>query len=596
VTDRAAGRDGGREPLAVLLPVAVGLGALVLANRSGPPVGVGLVALVLPALLAALYRPWGGGSLGLGTLLLPTLAAHGELAAAGWLAGIAVLGSELLDRQLWLATGGGGDRRQHPRRVASAAGATAAAIVGSTTWAAVSARLGAPGERLLAASDDGSTGPGFSLLLALAAATLAHVAVAGGLLWATARLARPASARFASGLRPLRPLGLDAAGWVVGAALATVAAAQGWVVGGVLLAGLVGLSLFATRGDLLRAALARRLSQVLEAQEAGERVLTEGAGTGIAALADRIRRETRVAVASQWFELTLLAGPDAPRCWSGRTGTPLAEGPATPPPSPPPLPGVHRRPKWRLFDRQLAGEKAAFARLRLWCDPRQLEPRSEELLDSLLPQLAASLERAVLEHAANTDALTGLASRRVFDERLAATFRVAREEGTTLAVALFDLDHFKAVNDRHGHATGDRALQAAAAALRSQAGGHLAARYGGEELVVLMVGGNGRAGLELAERVRQSVHNLALDADGTSVALTLSAGVAAQPELFARSDGELVQLADAALYEAKRRGRDRCLLCRGRGHYETIDGSAIDAPGTGKASDPSVVRAPQFFA
>lgn len=553
------------------------------------------VVLTVAAVLAALWRPVGAGTLGLGTLVLPWLLVHGAIAAAGWVAALATLATELLDRPLWLAAGGV-ERRGYRRRVAAAALAGAATVLAGFTW-----RWVARGQ-LAGVATTGTPAAAVEIALPIAAAAAAaavYLAAAAALLVAIAALNRNPS----PGIRLVAPLGLDAAGWVLGVPLAAVAMTLGWGHASLLGAGVIGLCLAAARGEFVRSALTRRVSQMIEAQEAGERLLAGGA-SGVAALVDRLRQECRVAMPAQWFELELLAGagaagdegagdgPGAPRIWSARAQHPLAPGRAEPPPSPPPLPGVHRRASWRIFRRELNGETAPLARLALWCDPRQLDPRAAELLDGLVPQLAASLERSLLERAANTDALTGLASRRAFDERLAATFRVAGDEGTPLAVVVADLDHFKQVNDTHGHAGGDAALLAVARALRQTAGSAMVARYGGEELVVLLAGADGVAALELAEQLREAVAGLTIElTSGATLSLTISLGTAAVPEVWVRSAEELVALADAALYEAKRRGRNRVFLARGQGRFEAPDGTIEHGPGGSPTSRP-----PQIFA
>lgn len=165
---------------------------------------------------------------------------------------------------------------------------------------------------------------------------------------------------------------------------------------------------------------------------------------------------------------------------------------------------------------------------------------------------------ARLEVAVTTDALTGLSNRRAFFDRLEA--ESARRANGPLAVAMVDIDHFKAVNDRYGHPGGDEALRAVASALKGsvRTGDHVA-RIGGEEFAILI------DGLELAEaggvceQVRARVAEVPiLLSDGRSLGVTLSLGVAT------RQPGEpsdaLLARADRALYEAKANGRNRVRL------------------------------------
>jgi len=172
--------------------------------------------------------------------------------------------------------------------------------------------------------------------------------------------------------------------------------------------------------------------------------------------------------------------------------------------------------------------------------------------------LALSRARAVaaLRHAADSDGLTGVRNRRWFDERLASECADAAGRGVPLAVALVDLDHFKQVNDVHGHQAGDEVLVRAAGALASaaRATDHLA-RYGGEEFVLLLPGAGPEEALEVAERLRRAVASAA-----GAVSVTCSIGVAVTGGALTASPEELVRAADEALYRAKEQGRDRCVL------------------------------------
>jgi diguanylate cyclase (GGDEF)-like protein len=258
---------------------------------------------------------------------------------------------------------------------------------------------------------------------------------------------------------------------------------------------------------------------------------------------------------------------------------------------------MHRRAAWRVIERPLPREEKAFAQLRLWCDPRRLDEEDLPLLDSLLPHLAASLERALLDREARQDPLTGVAVRRVLERRLQEVYARILEEGGLMAVLMCDLDHFKRINDRWGHGTGDRALQAAArafeSALRSKPSGKdLLARYGGEEFTVLLDGTGGEEALAVGERLRRAVDVLDFrdEEGGTAIPLSASVGVAAFPELHIKTATELLLLADGALYEAKRQGRNQCLLGLGRGRYRRGDGELV----TGSEL-PQQTSLPNFF-
>lgn len=153
---------------------------------------------------------------------------------------------------------------------------------------------------------------------------------------------------------------------------------------------------------------------------------------------------------------------------------------------------------------------------------------------------------------ASIDPLTGLANRRRCREFLQAEFTRCRRYRAPFAVAVFDLDRFKAINDRLGHAAGDRAIRLVADALRAAAREtDLPVRWGGEEFLVLMPETRKRGAMALSERLRSRVER-----EGAGIPLTVSGGLAAFP-----GDGEtedaLLAFADRALYRAKAEGRNR---------------------------------------
>ena len=155
---------------------------------------------------------------------------------------------------------------------------------------------------------------------------------------------------------------------------------------------------------------------------------------------------------------------------------------------------------------------------------------------------------------ASTDELTGLANRRAFLRQLDREIAGAAEFGWPLAVAIFDVDHFKAVNDRHGHAIGDRVLQQIAARAGSAVrGGDLVGRIGGEEFGILMPGATAEDATNVAERLRQAMEMAPTLDDLPSI--TVSVGIAARE--YQRDASALLEVADVALYAAKNAGRNR---------------------------------------
>jgi diguanylate cyclase (GGDEF)-like protein len=164
--------------------------------------------------------------------------------------------------------------------------------------------------------------------------------------------------------------------------------------------------------------------------------------------------------------------------------------------------------------------------------------------------------RRVASQAA-TDGLTGLANRRSFDEELALEWRRSERIGGSLALILIDIDDFKHVNDTHGHQVGDAVLKAVGGAL----GGRVrqldfAARYGGEEFVILLPDTELEGAKTLARRLRQDVAKTRVPLpNGGELGVTISLGIAEKSDLERAQD--LIGAADHALYDAKRRGKNR---------------------------------------
>ncbi|HVU78618.1 MAG TPA: diguanylate cyclase [Gaiellaceae bacterium] len=184
-----------------------------------------------------------------------------------------------------------------------------------------------------------------------------------------------------------------------------------------------------------------------------------------------------------------------------------------------------------------------------------------EAATSLAAQVVVALENArlhrVVERQALVDALTGLSNRRSLEESLRAELARSARVGDRLAVVLADLDDFKAVNDRFGHAAGDEVLQAFAAALREtvRESDH-AGRWGGEEFALILTNTDAEGGARLAERARVAIEGKTVELpDGETVRVTASFGVASFPEW--RDPDDLFAAADAALYEAKGAGKNR---------------------------------------
>ena len=190
-------------------------------------------------------------------------------------------------------------------------------------------------------------------------------------------------------------------------------------------------------------------------------------------------------------------------------------------------------------------------------DPHSFQPGAESILERFAELVAVALAQAdtlaTLQRQATTDGLTGLLNHRTFQQRLHEEYDRSVRHGRPVALCVFDLDGFKAVNDTHGHAVGDRVLEAVAAAFTAnRRSGDVQARIGGDEFAVIAPDTDAEGALALAERLRAAA---ASALSKLNVAVTLSAGVADLSEAATMHD--LFHLADSALYWAKHHGRNQ---------------------------------------
>jgi len=198
------------------------------------------------------------------------------------------------------------------------------------------------------------------------------------------------------------------------------------------------------------------------------------------------------------------------------------------------------------------------------------------ILEVISNQMAVSLANARmvrrLEELATTDGLTGLTNHRVFQEELDARLKSALRFGRKLSVVLLDIDHFKLVNDKHGHPVGDSVLRMTAKLLRRcKRETDLVARYGGEEFAIVCEETDRRGAELLAERVRRELAAERLETLQGTLQVTCSLGVATYPA-DAAEKADLVSRADQALYHAKRGGRNRVVA------WPTVAGRATPVP------------------
>ncbi len=171
-----------------------------------------------------------------------------------------------------------------------------------------------------------------------------------------------------------------------------------------------------------------------------------------------------------------------------------------------------------------------------------------------IQQLRRDRDRA--NELATFDGLTGALTRPAVDERLATLIESAGRDRRPLSVVFFDIDHFKRINDQHGHRMGDQALRIVVKRARNRLrAGDLLGRYGGDEMIALLPATDAAQAEAVAEHLREAVNCRPLSIDGVALSLSLSLGVAEW--MPGESAGHLIERADAALYASKAAGRDR---------------------------------------
>jgi diguanylate cyclase (GGDEF)-like protein len=183
------------------------------------------------------------------------------------------------------------------------------------------------------------------------------------------------------------------------------------------------------------------------------------------------------------------------------------------------------------------------------------------------------VEARLVGELAMRDGLTGLLNRRSFNEQFARAWQQGLRDHRRLAVLMFDVDYFKEYNDRYGHLAGDEALRLVARVIKRIARRPLdcAARYGGEELIVVLYDLPPEHVMKIAEALRRAVERLHLEHGRSKVSqvLTMSVGVAVVTPVPGRSPQGAIQLADEALYWAKAAGRNR-VSCKGSDEYDDL--------------------------
>jgi diguanylate cyclase (GGDEF)-like protein len=166
-----------------------------------------------------------------------------------------------------------------------------------------------------------------------------------------------------------------------------------------------------------------------------------------------------------------------------------------------------------------------------------------------------------LRHLSHTDSLTGLNNRGHWEAELRREFARHRRYGSQAALVIFDIDHFKRINDTYGHQAGDKVIQSVAEVVQKAIrDSDIAGRYGGEEFVVLLSDVDREGGRQFSERLRRMVEQVTVEYGGQNIGFTISLGVA---DLTQCGEGyqQLIELADRALYQSKSGGRNRVTVC-----------------------------------
>jgi diguanylate cyclase (GGDEF)-like protein len=156
------------------------------------------------------------------------------------------------------------------------------------------------------------------------------------------------------------------------------------------------------------------------------------------------------------------------------------------------------------------------------------------------------------------DALTGVKNFRYLEEALVRELARSQRDGQPVSLVLFDIDHFKRINDEYGHQRGDIALRRIAQTIRRTSRKHdIVARYGGEEFALVLPETNAAGAKLKAEACRTTIERLAIRAEGVVIRATISLGVAVYNPLRPIPKDQLIQAADRALYKSKKDGRNR---------------------------------------
>lgn len=197
----------------------------------------------------------------------------------------------------------------------------------------------------------------------------------------------------------------------------------------------------------------------------------------------------------------------------------------------------------------------------LHCTNKKLSITLDELQQTAGQLLKTEVLRDQYEKLTYYDGLTGLPNRRYLEGFFTQLLSRCLRQKISLVCLMMDLDHFKSINDCHGHVVGDRVLQELGLLLSDEKRGHeFICRYGGEEFIMLLENISADNALKVGERIRTVVENHIFVADGLGVETTISMGLAVVQPTAATTVTEIVEKADRAMYEAKEKGRNCCVL------------------------------------
>jgi diguanylate cyclase (GGDEF)-like protein len=207
--------------------------------------------------------------------------------------------------------------------------------------------------------------------------------------------------------------------------------------------------------------------------------------------------------------------------------------------------------------------------------PNAFDAQDLQFLSVIGYQMAATLKHfqrfSSIKNIAIYDTLTGLYNRRYFEERLGVDAQKSFYSGTPLSLVMVDIDLFKKVNDTFGHTEGDQVLRKISSLLKTSVRKKdTVARYGGEEFILILPEAGLGESFMIAERIRRQVENTPFEIGQAQVNLTLSMGISNFPSHRAKSKEELVKMADQALYDAKRGGRNKVCIFAGKSVQWTV--------------------------